>query len=164
MPINLHPNTANKVNMESLWLGANLSIARLDKLLGANDIAMIEVRMGGMDAIIRASAIQEQVFDNICFAFKSGDVIEISNRFNTLSNLISIAQRIRNGGGNQIPNLNKMIDILVTTNRVLHIHLARLKLTWSFDERMGADKRINLALDIKEPDESEPKEEVKEDG
>lgn len=159
MPINLHPTSANKVNMESLWLGANLSIARLDKLLGANDIAMIEVRMGGMDAIIRASAIQEQVFDNICFAFKSGDVTEISNRFNHLSKLISIAQKIRAGGGNQIPNLGQMIDILVTTNRILHIHLARLRLTWSFDERMGAEKRINLAMDI-----DEKKKEEKEDG
>jgi hypothetical protein len=143
--------------MESTWLGANLSIARLDRLLTANDQAMIEVRMGDMNAIIRAFAIQEQIFDNVYPAIKPTDIEEINRRFNSLSTFVSIAQKQVTAGGKIIPNLKKMIDILVTTNRVLHIHLTRLKLTWSFDERMGTDKRINLALDINEQEQEEVK-------
>lgn len=157
MAINLHPSTMNKVNMESTWLGANLSIARLDRLLTANDQAMIEVRMGDMNAIIRAFAIQEQVFDNIYSAFKQGDIDEITNRFNMLSNFVSIAQKQMSQTTNVVPNLKKMIDILVNTNRILHIHLAKLKLTWSFDERINANTKINLALDITEPEPDEVK-------
>ena len=157
MAINLHPSTMNKVNMESTWLGANLSIARLDRLLTANDQAMIEVRMGDMNAIIRAFAIQEQVFDNVYSAFKQKDIDEITNRFNLLSNFVSIAQKQLSQTTNVIPNLKKMIDILVNTNRILHIHLAKLKLTWSFDERINANTKINLALDITEPEINEVK-------
>ena len=84
-----------------------------------------------------------------------------------LSQLISIAQRTRSCGGKNVPNLSKMVEILVSLNRILHIHLAHLKLTWTFDERRTADERIDLALDIEEkaiedvPIEDKPIEEKK---
>lgn len=134
-------------------MGADLAVHRMDRLLRVNDEAMIEVRMGDMDAIIKAKSIQEEIFDNIFFALNVDDIKAITARFNALSHLIGVGQRMRaNNPTMQPPRLSEMINHLVMTNRILHIHLSRLKITFAFDEKLSYDKKLANALDVTEED------------
>jgi hypothetical protein len=63
--------------------------------------------------------------------------------------MINISNRCMQQNPKFVPSgVSEMISILVTTNRILHIHLSRLKITFIFDEKFSYETKLSHALDV----------------
>jgi hypothetical protein len=140
----------------SAWSGADASSDRIDKMLRANDEAMIFARLGNIDKVAEATSIQEQIVDDLHFSLTEEEVDWVDNAF------LYLWQSIGKIKSNTPTDRDMVLLYLKTMNRLISWHLAKMKITFNFSENITSYRKLRRALGLPE-EEEEPENIVKEE-